>query len=229
MRSCMIRPIFVVCVLLLSFGNRAMAAPFVNLDFEQATVVPVGGDFIQAGPAFPGWTPRIDGTPLTNVAYNYVGFGEPVVSLFDQPGDGIGLPLLEGRFMAVLVSRAGSATRGSLTQSGDVPSNSVTIRMLADLDFGPPLVRINGVVIPMVLLPPSFTEGSLFAGEVSLFAGSLVALEFLSPQPPLGRISGFDAVEFSPLPIPEPTHALATLAGLTLFQTGRLRSHRRIR
>ena len=39
------------------------AAPFVNLDFEQSTVVPVGGDprFIQAAPAFPGWTARLAG------------------------------------------------------------------------------------------------------------------------------------------------------------------------
>jgi hypothetical protein len=228
MRRQFVRVAFAAVVTFVTCG--ASAAPFVNLDFEQATVVPVGIDFIQAAPAFPGWTPRIDSSTLSNVAYNYVGFGEPLVSLFDVPAPGIGLPLLQGQYMAALVSRGGGfTTRASLTQTGDIPADALTLRMLADLQLGPPLVRINGIVIPMVLLTPQLFEGSLYAGDVSAFAGSTVELQFQSPLPPLGRIAGFDDIRFSSVPIPEPANVVGTVAaGISLTRRRRaIRSTKR--
>jgi hypothetical protein len=218
MRSESVQLVIVAVVSLWTFD--AFAAPFVNLDFEQATVVPVGGDFIQAAPAFPGWTPRIDSNTISNAAYNYVGFGEPLVSLFDVPAPGIGLPLLQGQYMAALVSRSGFPIHSSLEQTGEVPGDAVTIRMLADLDLGPPIVKMNGVVVPMQLLIPSFVHGSLFAGEISTFAGSNVLLQLSSSQPP-SRLVGFDAIEFSYLPIPEPASAVLILSSMWILLSRR--------
>jgi hypothetical protein len=61
---------------------RASAAPFVNLDIEQATIPPgTLPGFVNASAAFPGWTARIGAVPASSVLYNEDGIGGPAVVL----------------------------------------------------------------------------------------------------------------------------------------------------
>jgi hypothetical protein len=221
MRSRFVRVAFAAVVL--SLTCNSFAAPFVNLDFEQATVVPVGGGFIQAAAAFPGWTPRIGNSTTSNAAYNTLSHeGPPRVSLFDVPTV---VPVLQGQYMAALGSWAPFPEYSSLEQAGQVPADALTIRMLANWYLGPPVVRMNGVIVPMQSLTPSVSNIGIFAGEISAFAGSTVLLQLSSGKPP-SQIVVFDAIEFSPLPIPEPTAAVLTLGWTLRFFTRRSRSRR---
>src|SRR5205814_5955765 len=96
----------VVTVLVTLLAARAGAAPFVNLDFEQA-IVPAGWsqNYLPAAQAFPGWTARIQGVIQNFVNYNYEGAGEPTITLYDrQLADGDFVS--QGRYSAYLVGGA---------------------------------------------------------------------------------------------------------------------------
>ncbi len=204
----------------------AGAAPFINLNFEQATVPP-GTQFVtSAALAFPGWTPQINNVPLATVYYNDAGIGEPAVALYDEPAEGLGIPLLQGNFYAVVVGSIGGGFRGSLSQVGDVPAESRSIRLLAESFRGPPRVYFNDVSIPMVRLAGDELIGypAEFGGDITAFAGTaMVELRLENTVPPHGYIAGFDAVAFSPIAIPEPNLVLVISIAAFGFSSMRFR------
>lgn len=203
---------------------RAPATPFVNLDFEQATVVfdPPGNPvFIQAAAAFPGWTAAIDGAPTSVVHYNFIGVGGPSVSLWDRPNINQNIPLLEGQYMATLVSGVGSNTVSSLSQTGDVPAVAQSITMLAQNNQGPPTLTINNVEVPLIKIgggPFPFDAG-VFAGDISGFAGQPVTMRFVSEAP--NGINALDHIEFSSQPVPEPSVIAVALVSAWALGNGR--------
>src|SRR5947207_9709732 len=107
-----------VTVIALTFllAASAPAAPFVNLNFEQATV-PTGtppSDHYSATAAFPGWTPRIGNVVQTTVNYDYDGTGGACVVLYDRdPGTG-GWSVPEGKYAVELVTDFPDGFEGSL-------------------------------------------------------------------------------------------------------------------
>src|SRR5262245_45319238 len=60
------------------------AAPFVNLDFEQSTVLPSDPVIVPTSAAFPGWTAWIGNVPQDFVYHDAQGAGDPVVALYDH-------------------------------------------------------------------------------------------------------------------------------------------------
>ncbi|CAN5442507.1 hypothetical protein BH09PLA1_BH09PLA1_10820 [soil metagenome] len=200
-----------VLIVLLS-THRVLAAPFVNLDFEQATVVHTDPNFppaIDAAAAFPGWIARVGDSIRTNVTYNYRGGGQAVISLYDRPASDIGFPLLQGQYMAVLISDSAFGSSASLAQTGDVPAGTRSITFLGEAGRGAPSLLINGTAISTVNLTGNNGLGqpAKFGADLTPFAGQTVELR-------LSSISqhAIDDFSFSTTPIPEPQLAILGLA-----------------
>ncbi|MBC8105720.1 MAG: PEP-CTERM sorting domain-containing protein [Anaerolineae bacterium] len=224
MRSCISRLLFVACAFTLSLVDRAVAAPFVNLDFEQSLVQPGDPLFVPTSRAFPGWTARIDNAVLNSVGHNYIGIGEPVVSVWDREVFGQGMLLLEGQFMAFLETNADGNRFTSLGQVGDVPGGTRSMTFLCDGLRGPPVFKVNGSLIPTVFISGGI-DVARYGADFTPFAGTSVELRFAS-----GTLTAtnngkrtFDDVRFSSEPIPEPTTlpALMALTGLLAVRVNR--------
>jgi hypothetical protein len=186
--------------------GRVAAAPFVNLDFEQAVVpagTPPSQSFI-AGAAFPGWTPRIGSVIQTTVYYDEAGIGEPALVIYDNESvAGLGfVPLMQGQRGAILIRDPSSDIGGSLSQFGDVPSDARSLRLLADTFRARPKVTLGGQDVPLTLLSVSgaFGDIGLYAGDVTAMAGETLELRLGSS----GAVSPIDGLAFSPQPVPEP-------------------------
>ena len=201
--------LFAGTLLLTAAPARMMAAPFVNLDFEQAVVppgTPPSQSFVAAA-AFPGWTPRIGGAVQTTVYYDDSGIGEPAVALYDKAEGNLGIPVLQGHYYGILIGDTSATFRASLSQIGDIPADAKSIRFLSEGHQFPPVVTINGTEIPVVRLTPipgTFYDVATFGGDISAFAGTTSELRFTSPVPPHGVIASLDEIVLSAQPIPEP-------------------------
>ena len=211
----------VATAVMLTFGAVSRAAPFVNLDFEQATVVPTHPPYyISAPAAFPNWTVRIGGVQYTEVAYNNNGIGEGQVSLWDRSDASNVGQLLQGRYMASLKTDGAFGHLAALSQTGDIPSDARSIRLLGDGGRGPAAVSINGIDIPMVFIggQPIFNRPAMYGGDISEFSGQTVELTISSRvNSPLFNVTA-DDLKLSPVPIPEPTSAsLAVTSGLLVM------------
>ena len=77
MRKPYIRTAVLAVMLAWTSASRLLAAPFVNLDFEQSTVQPSDPTVDPVSAAFPGWTARFDGAQTNFVYHNVAGAGEP--------------------------------------------------------------------------------------------------------------------------------------------------------
>jgi hypothetical protein len=210
-------------IALILLARCAWSAPFINLDFEQATVVPVGGGFISATAAFPGWAARLNGSgALPSVWHNSLGGNG--IALWDiENSPSFTIPLLEGAYMAVLESTSdlGVNFDAALTQSGDIPAGTRSIRLLGVNTRGPARVTINGQAIPLISLGEIAPRVVLYAGDVTAFAGQTVELGLHGPAPffPIA----VDDVRFSVEQAPEPASAAALLAIVIVLR----RQHRR--
>src|SRR4051812_16115824 len=158
-------------VLLILVAAPLSAAPFINLDFEQASVIPVGSNprYIDAGAAFPGWTPRY-GTFQTAIAYyDNDGIGESVIGLYDRPAQDLGIPLLQGHYMALLIGDVFAGTHSTLSQTGDAPASAQPIRLFSMQDnLPPPAILLDGVALTLTRLTNSgYGMPALFAADVS--------------------------------------------------------------
>lgn len=207
-----------VC-LLACVVHRASAAPFVNLDFEQATVSPPGQELINASLAFPGWTARIGDIVQTLVNYDNEGSGGAVVSLWDQPAPFQNIPLFQGFYMPILVTGptiSGQIQTTSLSQEGDIPLNAHSLTLLAQNGSGPPAVWMNAIPLSFQRVGggQGTHEAAIFAADVSMFAGEQVLLVVSSRASPFPRVSAFDKLTLSPDPVPEPGHSLVIVMAL---------------
>ena len=175
-----LKSILVTGLLLLACATaRVVAAPFVNLDFEQATVPPGTMDFISTANGFPEWTVRHGSTVLTTVNYNQAGLGGPFAALYDQRDDNLGIPVLQGLYVAIM--GGGPLSFG---QVGDIPANAKSVRFLSEGHRPPPDVTVNGVLIPVVRLSRTSTildDIDTYGGDITLFAGTTSDVRFHRP------------------------------------------------
>jgi hypothetical protein len=204
--------IVVGLVLLAGLTARLDAAPFINLDFEQATVPPnvLLSENFSAAAAFPGWTTRIGNVALSTVYYNSAGIGGPFIALYDYPLGIGGFPVLEGRYSPALHGLVPDGTEASLSQIGDIPADARSLRLLSPPDR-PPLIKINGELLSLVLLSNPGPTLPLWGADITAFAGSTVELRISTAhsvdEVGRGLFSGADALIFSSIPIPEPSSA----------------------
>jgi hypothetical protein len=209
---------------LLSLAEACFAQGFVNLNFEQAAVSPtpagVYGSQIDPAIAFPGWTVgNSGGNGATVVFYNEESVGSPAVDLMGPSFPNMSAyPLLQGSYSVLLQYFGYAGGSPTLTQTGTIPTNAQSITFLDFSGINPlfhasstnPIVTLNGINIPLISI-----AGGRLAGDVTAFAGSVVQLTFSTPTSEGG--SYFDDIQFSSLPVPEPSaFALAALGALLL-------------
>jgi hypothetical protein len=190
---------------------------FQNLDFESANlpVLQPGQSLnVAVADALPGWTAYLGAEPQTTVLYNAQTLSDASISIlgpnYELP------PVIEGNFTAVL--KAGNYGIGkaaaSLAQVGQVPvfAESLHVKVLTSTESF--IFSLGGVPIQMVLLAsePSF---SLYAGDVSGFAGQVTELRLTAPTTGAQPYYGFrvDSIVFSPQAIPEPNAVALFLLG----------------
>ncbi len=217
--------LMVVLLIVLMDCPIVRGAPFVNLNFEQATVPPGTQFFLNASLAFPGWTPRINDTVINTVYYNFTGAGEPAVVLYDTAFGAGGFPVLEGSYSTAYVSELSTPLVASLSQIGDVPMDARSLRLLAPQDRPPPRLFLQGTLVSLVRLSPpgSGNEPALYGADVTPLAGLNIELRLSSLVPPFAGLSGADALSFSTVPIPEPSLTAVLGLGLGMLRRWRAR------
>jgi hypothetical protein len=207
-------------MLLILMAARAVAAPFQNLDFEQAVLQTAPANFvpwdartpIDAAAALPFWTAREDSQVLTAVWDDSGALDQTSVALVRTKFLAV-RPPLDGQYSVHLTSWAGAFAPyfkvSSISQIGDVPAGTHSIRFLLQAGFEPPYlsgpaVTLNGQAIRTSQL--SMTGNvAMMIGDVSTFAGTTAELEFQCDG--AGKYIGenfftVDDISFSPAPAP---------------------------
>ena len=199
---------------------------FVNLDFEDATIVPDPSSpyypyAVYATNAIPGWVP--DGFLGTNeISYNDLSLGAPSVSLFGTNGP---YPVIAGAFSIDLYGGSGGLSGGaSISQIGLVPSDTRAILFKAQSVLGTLSVALGGQNIPYspIGTGPNYT---LYGGNIPLeLAGKMEQLMFKASTGG-NNYWEIDDILFSSSPVPEPgALGLFALSGLLLCLRLRKRS-----
>jgi hypothetical protein len=210
-------------------SQAAAAGAFVNLDFEQATVVvndPMFGN-LNGNLALPGWVPR-SGNPNTNYVYYHSGhFGfAPYIMLLDNTPLSQD-PAIAGNYSLYI--------RGSYTpefgevllrQTGDIPASAKAIELL--VDGNKPNVYIGNDLIPLVVVAQT-SKGMIYAGNIVSHAGTTDDLRIGYPagdgnfdEEGDSYKGAIDNIQFTTrVVVPEPaTYALAAIGvvGLLAFR-----------
>jgi hypothetical protein len=215
-RPMKLRLIAGVVLVSLALLRDASGQDFVNLDFEAANLSAYGAGpaLVPATNAIPGWTAYVGGNPQSNIFYNAISLGSTSISILGTNG----VPSsLDGAFSIDLYGGV-TATAASISQTGLVPANAVSIFFKAQYS-GPPggllVVSIGGQNIPFFVIA-SGQNYTLYGGDVSAFAGQSEQLMFSAPEGN-NNYWEIDDIVFSPSTVPEPIAlGLFALGGLLL-------------
>ncbi len=216
-------------LLLATLSQQALAQGFIDLDFEDATIVQVpssGFNTVDFASAFPGWVGCIAGVPQASAIYDNLLLDSSGIAIIDA-NDRFGGPI-QGSYSLVL--QAGyllwqsplQNADVSIAQTGVVPPGARSLLFDAELSGAAAsfAVSLNGQALPIVAV----SAGSGYAeygADVSAFDGEVATLAFtvFPQQPHFGdNEMVLDAIQFSFQPIPEPSVApLLALGCLLLF------------
>lgn len=194
---------------------------FQNLNFESAQVAGYSpGASIPISAGLPGWAAGVTGTNKTaTIIYDYISLGAGFISICDTGASTFYLTFtpIEGKFSVDLFSQGlASPFSTSISQTGLVPSGTMSLQAKMDVQGPTPVVMLGGQVINMIPLAvfPTYT---LYGGDISAFGGQTVTLSFTEPPPTQSSPGSLllDSIVFSPQPVPEPAalgfYALGTL------------------
>jgi hypothetical protein len=196
-----------LALLVPAYGQSA----FQNLDFEAARVILVPPDYeIAATNALPGWRAFSGASELSLIPFNRPGIALPVKLI------GPNSAVISGAFEVFL------GGGGSISQAGRVPADAQLL-LFKSLPSTPLLASLGGQNLSYAALSsgPNYT---LYAADISAFAGQVVTLS-LSAPPQAGLL--IDDIEFV---VPEPgCSGLGGLGGslLALRSVWRRRLHPR--
>jgi hypothetical protein len=164
--------------------------------------------------AFPGWTAIYSSTTITNVAtqvaYDGISLGSTLISVVDKNA----IIPFQGNYMAALFG--GTSVASTLSQTALVPVGTKTL--LADMSASNDAfaVTLGGETISMIPLQ-TFSNYTLYGGDVSAFAGQVSQLSFASLAGGAPNELLVDNIQFSSQLIPEPSvFGLLALVGLFL-------------
>jgi len=221
------------CVFLLMLSQpflvRLEGAAFQNLDFEspRLPLVPIPGDQYGRVPissALPGWTGLIGTNEQSSVLYNNFFLGSSSIGLLG-PGTGT----IEGNYTLLLQAgvdiNSGLPRSVTISQTGLVPADSQSLQFKALghlFDIGGPnpfVVTLGGQSVNLVPISSSPQLYTLYAGDISSFAGTTATLEITAlPFTTLGYTFSLDSITFSP--IPEPSTWTISVIGWLLLGLG---------
>jgi len=177
---------------------------FVNLDFEDATIV-LNGYYYNVADLFPGWT-----VTAPYITYDSPSLSGNSISIMDA--NGYPPHPIQGVYFAFLASgnTPGTGVTISLSQNGTIPLGTESMTFWGNL---------GGLQITFAGNSLAFTEtGStanynIYAADVSAFAGQSGQLLFSLPA--YLSSATLDNILFSSSPVPEPSvFALTALGGL---------------
>ena len=208
-----------VCCLAFCCDERLCGqGTFQNLDFEEAMVVPISGDGIEPGPAFPGWTVYYGETSATYVLFNTLtGNGISTISLVTTNSPSSAFPLA-GLYTAVLQSSTSPNDYDvSLAQTGMIPVGTSSLQFIGLDGPHPFAVKVNGQLLDLIILQ-DFGTIKEYGADISSFAGYTVELRFTQPHgiTQWGNLA-LDDISFSPIGIPEPSTCALLILGGALF------------
>ncbi len=201
---------------------------FGNLDFESATVPLLapgqGGALVSPTDGMPDWTAYYDGSPVGAIFHNTVSIGGAAIAIEGPQYDPNSI--LQGQYTAYLVGDLipGSGDPGrnwtALGQSGQIPAGAVSLRFLIS-PTSTFQVTFGGVSLPATYLGGT-SKFSVMEADISQFAGQTGELRFTALP---GQGGYLDFVNFSNVPVPEPSScAVAVLGAVLLGVVRRLRS-----
>jgi hypothetical protein len=189
----------------------------VDLSFENAVITPDPSspyypNAVYASNAIPGWTATGFLGP-TEILYNDVSLGDPSVSLLGNNGV---YSALDGAFSIDLYGgSSGSPTGASISQTGLVPANAVSIQFIAQGEGslgGALLVSLDGQNIPFFVISTR-SKYTLYGGNIpSGLAGNSEQLVFSTLPDGGNNYWEVDDIQFSSSVVPEP--GVAGLLGL---------------
>ena len=186
--------------------EMAFGSAFQNLNFESAAVGTPLSNELPTPQAMPGWA--TDNSDSGYVAYDDVSTGGTGVSIQDglSPWGFVVMHPIQGSYSALLATGDYGSPYAWISQTGDIPSNANSL--MFSTEFGGTLgmtVSLNGTVIPLSLYSVGPVVNSLwgpvdtYIGDIRQFTGQQnVALQFTGSGP-------LDAIQFSPLIVPEPS------------------------
>lgn len=191
---------------------------FQNLDFESSTIPQTQSPgLLNESNALPGWT--AGAFPLNHLPQ--VGFNNSVSN--GQYYSGVFLlgtnsgSVIEGGFSVALQAVGpGAVLAAAIDQTALVPVGSRSILFKAQPGLGSLSLSLGGQSIPFFAeaVGPNYT---LYAGDISAFAGQTLDLEFAAYQSPQANSWILDSIQFSVNPVPEPSTCALLLCGTAVF------------
>ena len=185
---------------------------FINLNFENPIqpLTPVNFE-VPTTNAMPGWTAYINGSQVNNVIYNTRPLDAAEVTLQGTNSDS--LTPIQGNFTVALFGASIYAPQQSaaIGQTGQIP---LTAQSLIFWGFaGQNDVSFAGHILSLVELSNT-ANYNIYGVNISAFAGQTGQLLFTA-FPQEGDV--IDNIQFSSLPVPEPSEfALTALGALFL-------------
>jgi hypothetical protein len=224
--------IYAFAVAVLFFALPALAQTnFQNLNFEAATDLPVVSQgnavLVPVANALPEWTVFEGGAQQSQMFYNGVSLGAPLVTLVG-PNSGppnAPFPPLAGSYSATLDDGEGGDGTAAIAQTGTVPMQTESLQFLANGDvsdiFGYLSVSFNGQNLPIFTLTTG-PNSDLYGCDLSGLAGQTGELQFTeNPSTRSAGVTYLDNIIFSPDAIPEPGTWALMLCGAGLFTFGK--------
>jgi len=198
-----------ISILLLAICQNAWAQGFANLDFEYPNLPlnPVF-NYIPASKGIPGWMPYLSTSTTTNVGalgYDTLSEGGAIIILEDTNApSGIPFPI-QGSYSVLLEGASGvfgnNPTAASIGQTGTIPNTAQSLTFyLGDL-YGNFQVSFNGQPLSFTAISNTLNY-TIYGADISSYAGQTGQLLFTAP---LQTDAMLDNIQFSSLPIPEPT------------------------
>jgi hypothetical protein len=218
-------------MLILSTYNVATAqGTFQDLNFEEATIVPISGEpnAVTVANALPSWAVYYGSDQETQITYNQATTGGTVVSVLANGYPGPSGGVLDGNFSVLLeggLNPALQPANATISQTGQIPAGSESLLFYAS--YSAPEVSIGSDVLTLfpVTTTPSHT---IYGANISAWAGQTEELTF-SAAPP--QFSEIDDISFSSSPItvtPEPDAlTLMSIGGLLFGLYRRLQARRK--
>jgi hypothetical protein len=206
-----------ISILLLAICQNGWAQGFINLNFENAAITPVVPNYIYASNSISGWTAYLNGISQDGIFFDAVSADGAIVCLEDTNASRLGHTPLQGTYSVLLEGASdvfgNNPTAASIGQTGRIPNTAESLTFyLGDL-YGNFQVSFNG-------LPLSFTAISntlnytIYGVDISSYAGQIGQLLFTAP---LQTDAMLDNIQFSSLPIPEPTAFALGMLGVFIL------------
>lgn len=196
------------------------AQGFINLNFESANVAAYspGPATVLVASAVPGWTVYVKGVAQSNIIYNDISLGAPEVSIHDT--NDVFAPVQGAYFILLQSSTAGDVTGSSaIGQTGTIPLSTMSLTFWGNFD-GQVTFDSQLLTYTAIGTTPNY---SIYQADISAYAGITGQLLFSAPYGTGGII---DNIQFSSLPVPEPSGLLLAVLGTGLIGLLRLRRSR---